>query len=111
MTICILKPCEVRHNAILLQLKGGEFLALPDKPEGKLIAAGLARQTTSDDYRAMLKDFGRRSPGCSWEDVKTRFPDIWGTHIKAVRSGDIGTAVRTFNEMLQEHQSTKEKTT
>lgn len=100
MTICILKPCEVRHNATLLQLKGGEFLALPDKPEGKLITAGVARQATSDDYRAMMNDFGTRSPCCSWEVIKTRFPEIWGTHLKAVRSGDIGTAVRTFNEML-----------
>ena len=100
MTICVLKPCEVRHNAALLQLRGGEFLSLPDKSEGKLITAGIARQATPDDYLPMMKDFGNRSPCCSWEAIKIRFPETWGTHIKAVRSGDIGTAVRTFNEML-----------
>ena len=110
MTICILKPCEVRHNATLLQLKGGEFLALPDKPEGKLITAGVARQATSDDYSAMMDDFGKRSPVCGWEVIKQRSPETWSTHIKAVRSGDIGTAVRTFNEMLHNLPATTSNT-
>jgi hypothetical protein len=54
----------------------------------------------------MMKAFGRRAPGYSWEVIKEGCPEIWNTHIKAVRSGDIGTAIRTFNEMLQSHTTT-----
>ena len=101
MTVCILKPCEVRHNNSLLNLKVGDFLSIPDSKESKLIKSGLARTAVVDDYREVITSFGSGSPcRLCWETIKRDNPGIWRRHIKALLENDISTARLTYKELL-----------
>ena len=100
MSVCILKQCEIRHNAILLQLVPGEYLTLTDKQEERLISAALARTTTAEDFKTAIDSFGTKAPRDGWDTFKQKHPEQWDRHAKANRSGDLGAMVKTFNEML-----------
>lgn len=112
MTICVLKQCEVRHNAAVLQLKAGDFLTIPDGKEARLVAAGLARQATADDYHAMISDFGRRDQrGDCWDWIKKHQPELWRRHMQALLANDISASRLSYNEMLSAWSVLNEKPT
>ncbi|MDD2850437.1 MAG: hypothetical protein PHY09_00865 [Desulfuromonadaceae bacterium] len=100
MTVHILKPCEVRHNSALLQLKPGEYLTLSEKHEEKLISAELARPVSADDIRLVVNSFDRPDLRGRWDSVKLQHLEAWSEHIKAILAGDVSAAVRTFNTLL-----------
>lgn len=100
MSVCILKSCEIRHNAALLKLAPGEYLTLSAPQESKLVSATLARPATSEDYRAVINSFGTKTPRDGWDATKQRLPEQWHLHVKALRSGDLEAMVKTYNAML-----------
>lgn len=100
MSVCILKSCEIRHNATLLKLSPGEYLTLSDPQEGKLVSAALARPVTPEDYKSVIAGFGTKKPRDGWDAAKRRHPEQWHLHVKALRSGDLEIMTKTFNAML-----------
>lgn len=101
MTVCMLKQCEVRHNAALMHLNSGDFLTIPEGKEAKLIAAGIARPAIANDYRKAITELASRDPqGDCWEWIRKHHPGHWRKHIQALLANDISTARLTYNEMV-----------
>lgn len=101
MTVCILKPCKVRHDAAVLDLAAGDFLTVAQGKETRLIETGHARAAASQDYRNMADGFRTRDP-CKdcWSWNRQYQPDLWRQHIQALQTDNIATARLTFNQML-----------
>jgi len=100
MTVCILSPCKVRHDAAVLELAAGDFLTVAPGKETRLIEAGHARRAVTQDYRCMATDFHTRDPcrDC-WSWSRQHSSDLWRQHIKALHADDIATARLTYNQM------------
>ncbi len=99
MTICILKPCKVRHDAAVLELAAGDFLTVAQGKEARLIETGHARAAVAQDYRNMAEGFKNRDP-CNWNWIQQHRPDLWRQHIKALQTDNIAVARLTFNQMI-----------
>lgn len=101
MTVCILKPCKVRHEAAVLELAAGDFLTVAPGKEAKLIATGHARAAIAQDYRSMAEAFYTRDPrrDC-WSWMQQHHLKLWREHIGALLLGDIGAANRTYSQMI-----------
>lgn len=101
MTIFITKACSVKLGGAVLKLQDGDFITLPDEKAGKIIAAGHARTTNSDDYRAVVSGFGTNDPrGNCWSWVQKSLPETWKRHIQSLKGGNLAEALATFNEMV-----------
>jgi hypothetical protein len=100
MTVCILKPCKVRHEAEVLELATGDFLTVAPGKETRLIETGHARAAITQDYRSMAEHFRTRDP-CQdcWSWNQQNQPDLWRQHIQALQNDNIATALLTFNQM------------
>lgn len=100
MTVCILKPCKVRHDAAVLELAAGDFLTVAPGKETRLIETGHARAAIAQDYRSMAEQFRTRDP-CKdcWSWNQQHRPDLWRQHIQALQTDNIATACLTFNQM------------
>lgn len=100
MTVCILKPCKVRHEAVVLELAAGDFLTVAQGKENRLIETGHARAAIAQDYRTMAEQFRTRDP-CKdcWSWNQQHQPELWRQHIQALQSDNIATASLTFNQM------------
>jgi len=100
MTVCILKPCRVRHDSSVLTLSAGDFLTVAPGKETRLIETGHARQAVVQDYRGMAEDFRTRDPcrDC-WSWNRQNRPDLWREHIQALATDNIAAARLTFNQM------------
>lgn len=100
MTVCILKPCKVRHDAAVLELAAGDFLTVAPGKETRLIETGHARAAIAQDYRSMAEQFRTRDP-CKdcWSWNQQHRPDLWRQHIKALQQSNISQARLTFNLM------------
>lgn len=100
MTVCILKPCKVRHDAAVLELAAGDFLTVAQGKETRLIETGHARAAIALDYRNMVEGFRTRDP-CKdcWSWNRQHQPDLWRQHIQALQTDNIAAARLTFNQM------------
>jgi hypothetical protein len=100
MTVCILKPCKVRHDSAVLELAAGDFLTVAPGKEFRLIETGHARAAASLDYRNMAEGFKARDP-CKdcWSWNQQHRPELWRQHIQALQTDNITTACFTFNQM------------
>lgn len=57
---------------------------------------------TIEQARRMVATFGRIDPGGNcWTFIKSRFPDLWHLHHRAVRENDLSKAATTFRAMIQ----------
>jgi hypothetical protein len=100
VTVCIIKPCKVRHDATVLELAAGDFLTVAPGKETRLIETGHARSAIPQDYRSMAEDFHSRDP-CKdcWRWNQQNRHDLWREHIRALQNSDISKARLTFNQM------------
>lgn len=100
MTVCILKPCKVRHDAAVLELAAGDFLTVAQGKETRLIETGHARAAIAQDYRSMVEQFRTRGPckNC-WSWNQQHRPELWREHVQALLTDNIATARLTFNQM------------
>ena len=101
MTVCIIKPCKVRHDAAVMELVPGDYLNVPPGKEAKLIETNHARPVVAADYGNLATEFKQRDPGADcWTFIKKNHPDLWRQQIRAMLSDDIATARLNYNRML-----------
>lgn len=102
-TVKIEKPCDVKLDGAVQTLQAGELLNLPTDKAQRLIDAGFAKSHTHtiEECRQLVAYFGEQDPGGGcWEYIKLHHADLWASHMKAFRSGDLDQAQATFDEMV-----------
>ncbi len=102
MDVTIIKNCDVRLDGVVKALQAWTRLNLPDDKATKLIDAGYAEPANeADEIRAMVQEFGDRSPGGGcWDWINSHRPELWRRHRKAFRQGNHDAARETYNDML-----------
>lgn len=103
MPIEITRSCDIRLNGTVKKLQAGELLNLPIDKAQRLIDAGFAKSHshTTDECRQLVTYFGEQDPGGGcWEYIKLHHADLWKSHRQSFRSGDLGQARATYDEML-----------
>ncbi len=59
------------------------------------------KQNTAEECRQLVAYFGEQDPGGGcWEYIKLHHADLWTSHMKAFRSGDLDQARGSFDEMV-----------
>ena len=103
MKLRIIKNCDVKLNGNVKKLQVGMLLTLPTEKAQRLIDAGFAKPHvhTIEECRHLVAYFGEQDPGgVCWEYVKLHHADLWTSHLKAFRSGDLVQARASYDEML-----------
>jgi len=64
-------------------------------------AAAVTSPATADQARKLMTEIASRDPGGScWGWMKSKRPDLWRSHMKALLDDDVTAARLSFNEML-----------
>ena len=104
MNIRFYKSVDIQEQGVVKAFTPGSTIELQDDKARKLIAAGYAEsiEPTSEDYRAVITDFGKLDPGAGcWQFIQKHRPDLWRSHTQAIRESDLSKAATTFKAMLE----------
>jgi hypothetical protein len=100
--IRVLKPCSIEIDGVKHSAKVGELFTVSGPKADKIESAGFAEPVyTAEEIRATTKEFGDRDTGNCFPWIKQQYPSLWSAHMIAFRKGDLDTARRTYNAMLE----------